>query len=80
MRTLKIKIPETVDFDDKELLLTISSILFEKGRLSLGQAAEMAGLSKDAFMEILGTFGISVINHPASDLDRDVKNASNYNS
>jgi len=80
MRTLKIKIPETVDFDDKELLLTISSILFEKGRLSLGQAAEMAGLSKGAFMDILGTFGISVINHPASDLDRDVENASNYNS
>ncbi|HEU5293056.1 MAG TPA: hypothetical protein VFU05_20565 [Cyclobacteriaceae bacterium] len=39
----------------------------------------MVGLSKSAFMEVLGTFGVSVFNYPSSDLDRDVENAKGYN-
>jgi len=79
MRTITINIPDTVDFDDKEALMTIASRLYEKGKLSLGQAAELAGLSKRAFMEILGTYGVSVFNYPSSDLDRDVENAKSHN-
>lgn len=79
MKTITINIPDTVDFDDKEALMTIASRLFEKGKLSVGQAAELAGLSKRAFMEILGAYGVSVFNHPSSDLDRDVENAKSYN-
>ena len=78
MKTLMINIPDTVDFDDKDALMTIASRLFEKGKLSLGQAAELVGLSKRAFMEILGTYGVSVFNYPSSDLDRDVENAKSY--
>ena len=79
MKTLIINIPDTVDFDDKDALMTIASRLFEKGKLSLGQAAELVGLSKRAFMEMLGTYGVSVFNYPSSDLDRDVENAKSYN-
>ncbi|MGE0587733.1 MAG: UPF0175 family protein [Cyclobacteriaceae bacterium] len=79
MRTITITIPETVDFDDKEALMVIASRMYEKGKLSLGQAAELAGLSKQAFMEILSTYGVSVFNYPSSDLDRDVENAKSYN-
>ena len=79
MKTLMINIPDTVDFDDKDALMTIASRLFEKGKLSLGQAAELVGLSKRAFMEMLGTYGVSVFNYPSSDLDRDVENAKSYN-
>ena len=68
-----------MDFDDKDALMTIASRLFEKGKLSLGQAAELVGLSKRAFMEMLGTYGVSVFNYPSSDLDRDVENAKSYN-
>lgn len=74
-----INIPDTVDFDDKDALMTIASRLFEKGKLTLGQAAELVGLSKGAFMEILGVYGVSVFNYPSSDLDRDVENAKGYN-
>lgn len=74
-----INLPDTVDFDDKEALMTIASRLYEKGKLSLGQAAELVGLSKRAFMEILGSYGVSVFNYPSSDLDRDVDNAKSYN-
>ena len=79
MKTLMINLPDTVDFDDKDALMTIASRLYEKGKLSLGQAAELVGLSKRAFMELLGTYGVSVFNYPSSDLDRDVDNAKSYN-
>jgi predicted HTH domain antitoxin len=80
MKTLVLNIPDTVDFDDKEALMAIASRLYEKGKLSLGQAAELAGLSKGVFMEILSNYGVSVFNYPSSDLDRDVENAKSNHS
>ena len=80
MKTLVIKIPDTVDFDDKEALMAIASRLYETGKLSLGQAAELAGLSKRTFMEILANYGVSVFNFEPADLDRDLENAKSYNS
>ena len=79
MKTITIHIPDTVDFDDKEALMVIASRLYEKGKLTLGQAAEIVGLSKRAFMEILGSYGVSVFNYPSSDLDRDVETAKSHN-
>lgn len=78
MKTLVLNIPDTVDLDDNEALLAIASTLYEKGKLTLGQAAELVGISKQAFMEIVGTYGVSVFNYPASELDRDVAHAKNY--
>lgn len=79
MRKLTIYIPDTVDLDDSEALMTIASKLYEKGRLSLGQAAELAGVSKGTFMEMLGAYGVSVFNYPASEIEQDLENAKNYN-
>jgi predicted HTH domain antitoxin len=78
MKTLLLNIPDTVDLDDNEALMAIASTLYEKGKLTLGQAAELVGISKQAFMEILGTYGVSVFNYPASELDQDVAHAKNY--
>lgn len=78
MRTITINIPDTVDFDDKEARMMIASKLYEKGKLSLGQAAELVGISKRAFIELLSSFEVSLFNYPPSDLDRDVTNAKNY--
>ena len=75
MRTLVLNLPDTVDVDDTEALLTLASRLYEREKLSLGQAAELAGLSKGAFAEVLGPYGVSIFNYPVSDLDRDVENA-----
>jgi len=78
MKTLILNIPDTVDFDDKEALMAIASRLYEKGKLTLGQAADLAGHSKSTFIEIVGSYGVSVFNYPPSDLDRDVENAKGY--
>jgi predicted HTH domain antitoxin len=78
MKSITVNIPDTVELDSNEALMMIASGLYEKGRLSLGQAAELAGLSKRAFMEILGSYGVSIFNHSVSDLDRDIEHAKNY--
>lgn len=78
MTTLTLNLPKTIKFEERELVLILATKLYEQGKLSLGQAAELAGLSKRAFMEILGDYGVSVFNYPADDLDRDLENAKNY--
>jgi predicted HTH domain antitoxin len=45
---------------------------FELGRLSLGQAAEVAGYSKRAFIDVLGRYDLPVSDNPASELSKEV--------
>ena len=75
MRTLTINIPDTVDVDNKDIAMLISTKLYEQGKLSLGQAAEIAGLTKRTFAELLGSYNVSIFNYPATDLSNDVSNA-----
>ena len=75
MKMLTLNIPDNVDVDNKDLAMLVSTSLYEQGKLSLGQAAEVAGLTKRTFAELLGNFNISIFNFPASDLSRDVANA-----
>jgi predicted HTH domain antitoxin len=49
--------------------------LFEDGILSSGQAAEMVGVSKRAFIEIMGKYGVSIFSESADDLRNDIGNA-----
>ena len=75
MKTLTFNIPDSFDMDDTEVAMLIATKLYEQGKLTLGQAAELAGLTKPTFAELLGKYNVSIFNHPASDLSRDVKNA-----
>ena len=52
--TIELTSPKTVDVSDFELNMIIAAKLYELGTLSFGQAAEIAGLSKHAFIELLG--------------------------
>jgi predicted HTH domain antitoxin len=71
MRTLTINLPSTVDLGDREARMALASKLYELGKLSLGQAAELADYSKETFMELLADYGVSVINYPPSDIIKD---------
>jgi predicted HTH domain antitoxin len=75
MKTLTLNIPDNLDVDNKDLAMLVSTKLYEQGKLSLGQAAEVAGLTKRTFAELLGRYNVSIFNFPASDLSRDVANA-----
>ncbi len=75
MKKLTINIPDSLELDENDLTLLLATQLYERSKLSLGQAAELAGLSKRVFAELLGKFGVSLFNHPIKDLPRDMKNA-----
>ena len=79
MKSITLNFPDTLEVNDKDIIMLIATKFFEQGKLSLGQAAEIVGLSKRAFAEILGSYGVSVFNYPVSVLSQDIKNAgSNY--
>lgn len=75
MKILTLHLPDSLDLDAKELTMLLATRLYEQGKLSLGQAAELAGLSKRGFMEVLGDYGVSLFNCPATDIARDAANA-----
>lgn len=75
MRTIHLNIPDSVDLKDNDLSMIIASKLYQDAELTAGQAAEMVGLSKRAFIEILGKYGVSVFSTSTTDLHSDLKNA-----
>jgi len=75
MQTLQIQLPDFINIDTQEIQMLLASKLYEKGVLSLGQAAQMTGLSKRTFMELLGRYQVSVLNYPAEDIMQDFENA-----
>lgn len=75
MKTVTLNIPDTLDIDNNEVAMLVATRLYEQRKLSLGQAAEIAGLTKRTFAELLGKYNVSIFNYPASDLSRDVANA-----
>jgi predicted HTH domain antitoxin len=48
--------------------MPVSTRLYEQGKLSLGHAAEVAGLTKRTFTELLGSYNVSIFNFPAQNL------------
>ncbi|MBA3899642.1 MAG: UPF0175 family protein [Bacteroidetes bacterium] len=74
MRHLTIDIPDSVDIDDREILMLLASKLYEQGKFSLGQAAALVGISKRTFAELLGKYNVSIFNASPSDLSDDLNN------
>ena len=74
-KRLVLELPDSVEIDVAELKMILAAQLYERGLMAMGHAAAIAGLGKRAFMERLGDYGVSVFNHPASDLENDFRNA-----
>ena len=70
MSTLNVELPPEVSTEEARFLLM--SKLYETGRLSLGQAAALAGYSKRAFIELLGKAQVPVFDYPANELEDDL--------
>lgn len=71
MSHVTIDLPPHISSEEARLLLSIK--LYEAGRVSLGKAAELAGYSKRAFMELLAKEGIPVINYSPEELDQELE-------
>jgi len=75
MRIIELKVPDNIDLKDYDFSMIVASKLYEDAVLSAGQAAEMVGLTKRAFIEMLGKYGVSVFSASSSDLQSDIANA-----
>ena len=75
MRTIQLNIPDGVDLKDYDFSMMIAAKLYEDAILSSGQAAQIVGLTKRAFIEMLGKYGVSVFSNSISDLHSDISNA-----
>ncbi len=75
MRTIQVTIPEEVELNDRDFLMFVASKLYEDGKLTAGQAAEIAGVSKRTFIELLGKYGVSIFGDSPNDLKSDIANA-----
>jgi predicted HTH domain antitoxin len=75
MRTIQLNIPDSVDLKDYDFSMIVAAKLYEDAKLSSGQAAQIVGLSKRAFIEMLGKYGVSVFSTSISDLHSDIANA-----
>ena len=67
---VRMTLPLNISEDDVKLLLALK--LFEVGKVSLGQAAKLAGFSKRAFIDMLGHYHSPVCNYSAEELRQEV--------
>ena len=67
---ITLNLPSNMTKDEAQTLLAVK--LFETERVSLGQAARLAGYSKRAFIEILGKNNVPVINYSPDDLHEEL--------
>jgi predicted HTH domain antitoxin len=68
---IELELPTTVSAEEARLLLAVK--LYETERLSLGKAAELAGYSVRAFMEILAHYGVPLCRYDPDELEREVQ-------
>lgn len=83
MNTLTIEYPPEVlwalqqepqEFEaDARVLLAVK--LYETGRLSTGMAAQVAGVSRSAFIFLLSRYGLSPFGQSPDELEEDLANA-----
>jgi predicted HTH domain antitoxin len=74
--TINLKIPAMSVFSEFDIKMLLAAKLYEERKLALGYCAELAGLSKRAFIELLGKYGVSLFSQTADELQSDIDNAS----
>jgi predicted HTH domain antitoxin len=72
---ITLTLPEMTDLDPTDVQIFTAAKLYEAQKLSLGQAARAAGLSKRTFAELLGRYGVPLFSQNAEELESDLRNA-----
>ncbi|MCL2348665.1 MAG: UPF0175 family protein [Planctomycetaceae bacterium] len=77
MKTITVELPDDVALKDWEASMILASHLYADGKITAGQGAEMTGMSKQTFIEMLGKFGVNYFNQTPEELEEEVRNAAN---
>ena len=72
---LTLEIPDTANVSQTDAQILFAMKLFEADKLSLGKAAEVAGLSYRTFYELLVRYGIPVHKMTEEDVEWEIENA-----
>jgi predicted HTH domain antitoxin len=73
MTTMTIQVPDNLEKEHDEIVHLIAAKLYEAGKLSLSQAAEMCGMRKWDFPEILAKFNVDYFRYTSEDLINEFK-------
>ncbi len=73
--SIQINLPEGLRISAFELQVLLAAKLFEEGIITSGQGAAMVGLSKQAFIELLGKYKVSVFQYDMDEIEEDIANA-----
>jgi len=72
---LTINYPQTFDMKPRDLQFFLVAKLYEAGKISFGQGAEMLNVSKRTFIESLGIYNVSIFENSTENLLSDIENA-----
>jgi predicted HTH domain antitoxin len=76
MTTITLEVPDFLEENHSDTVCFLAAKLYESGKLSLGQAADMASLTKQTFADILADYGVNYINYSFEDVMADVARIS----
>ena len=68
---LRVTLPFSLSEDEARLLLAVK--LYEVSKISLGQAAKLAGFSRRAFMDVLGRYHVPVFDYAPEELQDEIE-------
>jgi len=73
MKSLMVNIPDNVDMDTLQLTQSLAATLYEKGNLTLSQAAEMAGMTIWEFPEVLTRLALPFFNYTSESFKQEFR-------
>ena len=73
MTTMTFPVPDALEENHSDTVRFIAAKLYESGKLTLGQAADMAGMKKWDFAEILINYGVHYLDSSAEAAINDAK-------
>ena len=74
--TITLNLPQISNINEFDAKMILAGELYERGKLSLGQAAKLASVSKRTFIEIMGNYGYFTFGNEEEEILNDV--ATNY--
>lgn len=73
--SIQIDLPEDLKLSQFEVSAFLAVKLFEEGLISSGQGAEIVGVSKRDFIELLGKYKVSIFQYDIDELEEDIAKA-----
>lgn len=75
MKRITVDLPDSIELTDFDAKMIIACQLYQQAKLSSGQAAGLVGISKRAFIELMGKYGYSIFSETVEEIRTDIANA-----